>query len=135
MILPHREPFLFVDHVIELSDRKVVATRLFKPDEPFFKGHFPGNPIVPGVILLEGLAQTMAYYALTRQIASQIFLIGIEHARFRKSVEPGQEVVFTVEPGEKRFGMLTGEGKVSRGAERIAEAMLIGYSANAKSNA
>ena len=57
-LIPHREPFLFVDSVIEIEPGKIVAEKVFKPTEFFFPGHFPGNPIVPGVIITEALAQT-----------------------------------------------------------------------------
>src|SRR4051812_49305103 len=105
-VLPHREPFLFVDEVIELSAQRIVATRLFRPEEAFFRGHFPGRPVVPGVILLEGLAQTMGYHALYLSGATHAFLVGVEAARFRAGVEPGQRVLFEVDLGELRWGLL-----------------------------
>src|SRR5690242_10101888 len=90
-VLPHREPFLFVDHVLEIGERRIVAVRTFPPEEPFFAGHFPERPVVPGVILVEGLAQTMAYLVLVQRAAPQVFLAGIERARFHAAVEPGTE--------------------------------------------
>ena len=80
-VLPHRPPFLFLDRIVELSPTRVVGVRTFRPDEDFFKGHFPGEPIVPGVILIEGLAQTMGYYALYHRKAPRVFLVGIDRAR------------------------------------------------------
>ena len=63
-VIPHRDPFLLVDSITELREGFVVGVRTFRSEEPFFAGHFPGHPVVPGVLLLEGLAQTMAYHAL-----------------------------------------------------------------------
>jgi len=127
-VLPHREPFLFIDRILQLSEGSVVAARTFREDELFFAGHFPGQPIVPGVLLVEGLAQTMAYYALVNRPASRIYLVGIDHARFRSVVRPGSEVTFEVRMGEERFGILTGEGQARVGKQRVADATLKGYS-------
>jgi 3-hydroxyacyl-[acyl-carrier-protein] dehydratase len=130
-VIPHREPFLFIDRVVELGENRIVATRLFRADEPFFAGHFPKRAVVPGVLLVEGLAQTMAYFALCQQTSSQVFLVGIDRARFRSIVEPGQEVTFEVELGEQRLGMLTGRGRAKRDGARVADASIIGYSGDA----
>jgi 3-hydroxyacyl-[acyl-carrier-protein] dehydratase len=127
-VLPHREPFLFVDRIVELGPQRVVGTRRFTAEEPFFAGHFPGHPIVPGVVLVEGLAQTMAYFALLHRPGSQVFLVGIEKARFRAVVEPGQEVRYEVDIGEERFGMLSAKGRVRAGDTRLADATLLGHS-------
>ena len=127
-MLPHREPFLFIDRVLQLSESSIVAARTFRDDEPFFAGHFPGQPIVPGVLLVEGLAQAMAYYALVNRPASRVYLVGIDRARFRSVVKPGTEVTFEVRIGEERFGILTGEGQARVGERRVADAALKGYS-------
>ena len=126
-VLPHRPPFLFVDRIVELTETKVIGVRTFRADEPYFKGHFPDHPVVPGVLLLEGLAQTMGYYALYHRKAPRVFLVGIDRARFRSIVEPGKEVTYEVTVGEERFGTLTGKGRVLAGTQRIAEAQLMGY--------
>ena len=126
-VLPHRPPFLFVDRIIELTDRRVIGVRTFRIEEPFFSGHFPEHPVVPGVLLLEGLAQTMAYYALYHRKAPRVFLVGIDHARFRSIIEPGTEVTYEVTVGDERLGTLTGKGKVRAGTRRVADAALIGY--------
>ncbi|HZI11642.1 MAG TPA: 3-hydroxyacyl-ACP dehydratase FabZ [Myxococcus sp.] len=126
-VLPHREPFLMVDRIIAMEGPRIVGVRTFRPDEPFFKGHFPDHPVVPGVLLVEGLAQTMAYLALSQRNAPRVFLVGIDRARFRGIVEPGVEVTYEVTVGEERFGMLTGSGKVKVGDRKIADASLSGY--------
>ncbi len=127
-VLPHREPFLFIDRVLQLGESSVVAVRTFREDEPFFAGHFPGQPIVPGVLLVEGMAQAMAYYALVNRPATRVYLVGIDRARFRSAVLPGSEVTFRVRIGNERFGITTGQGQVSVGERRVAEATLKGYS-------
>ncbi|MBK7864847.1 MAG: beta-hydroxyacyl-ACP dehydratase [Archangiaceae bacterium] len=126
-MLPHRPPFLFVDRIVELTPTRVVGVRTFRPEEDFFKGHFPGQPIVPGVLLIEGLAQTMGYYALHHRKAPRVFLVGIDRARFRGVVEPGVEVTYTVDVGEERFGTLEGRGKISAGKKRLCDADVRGY--------
>ncbi len=131
-VLPHRPPFLFVDKILELSKERVVGVRTFRPEEDFFKGHFPEHPVVPGVILMEGLAQTMAYAALYGQKAERVFLIGIEKARFRAMVTPGMQVTYEVTLGEPKFGTLTGKGKVRSGETRVAEAELRGWAGDTK---
>ena len=131
-VLPHREPFLFIDRVLHLSEGTVVAVRTFREDEPFFAGHFPGQPIVPGVLLVEGLAQAMAYYALVNRPATRIYLVGIDRARFRSAVLPGNEVTFEVRMDQERFGITAGKGQVSVGERRVADATLKGYSGDSE---
>jgi 3-hydroxyacyl-[acyl-carrier-protein] dehydratase len=126
-ILPHRPPFLFVDRALELSAHRVVAVRRFGAQEPFFQGHFPGRPIVPGVLLLEGLAQTMAYAAIALGTKGEVYLVGIDRTRFKATVPPDREVRYEVELAEPRFGLLKGRGKVFDGETLVLEAELSGY--------
>jgi 3-hydroxymyristoyl/3-hydroxydecanoyl-(acyl carrier protein) dehydratase len=126
-VLPQRPPFLFVDEVLEVTPARVVAARLFRPDEDFFKGHFPGQPVVPGVLLVEGLAQTLAYGALVTGASPKLLLVGIDRVRFKGVVLPSQRVVYEVEPGEPRMGLLKGRGRVLCDGKVVAEAELTGY--------
>jgi 3-hydroxyacyl-[acyl-carrier-protein] dehydratase len=134
-VLPHRPPFLFIERIVELSEKRVVAVRTFQAGEPFFLGHFPDRPVVPAVVLIEGLAQAMAYHSLLHRPSRQIFLVGIEYARFRSPVGLGVEVTFDVRVGEQRFGMLKGTGEVRAITAKVASAILLGYAAEPDGNA
>lgn len=93
-IIPHREPFLLVDRITELDDRRVVGFKMVKPDEYYLAGHFPGNPIMPGVLMLEALAQTMGVMVLMRpeHKGKLGYFASINNVRFRELVRPGDEL-------------------------------------------
>lgn len=99
-IIPHREPFLFLDEVLELEPgRRVVARKGVRPDEWYLAGHFPGRPIVPGVIMVEALAQAGAVAALSVEAnrGKLALFAGIDDVRFKRVVEPGDELTLTCE--------------------------------------
>jgi len=96
-IIPHRPPFLFVDEVIQMSDDKIIATRKIRPDEFYFTGHFPGEPIMPGVLIVEALAQTGGVLLLQKRKGSIPLFMGIDKTRFRKIVRPGDTLTMYVE--------------------------------------
>ena len=99
-IIPHRDPFLFLDEVTELEPgRRVVARRLVRPDEWFFPGHFPERPIMPGVIIVEALAQAgaVAVLSLEENRGKLALFGGIDGVRFKRIVEPGDELTLTCE--------------------------------------
>ena len=93
-LIPHREPFLFVDSVLEIEKgKKITAERLFSPEDFFFRGHFPGNPVVPGVIITEAMAQAggvLFNYSfrdeLQKEGFSNAYLMGLDRCRFRNPV-------------------------------------------------
>jgi 3-hydroxyacyl-[acyl-carrier-protein] dehydratase len=108
-IIPHREPFLFLDEVLELEPgRRVVARKQVRGDEWFFPGHFPGRPIMPGVIMIEALAQAGAVAVLTLEEnrGKLALFAGIDDVRFKRVVEPGDLLVLTceVDDAARRLG-------------------------------
>ena len=99
-LIPHRSPFLFIDECEILEKgKKGIASRVFKDDEYFFQGHFPGNPIVPGVIIVEALAQTAGVIvsaSLTEYNEKSVLFTSINKAKFRKPVFPNEKIIFEV---------------------------------------
>ena len=98
-LLPHREPFLFVDEVLEVNEESIVAKWFVSPEAEFFKGHFPNFPIMPGVLVLEAMAQSCGVLgshimSQTANESSVYLLCGIEKVRCRKKVLPGDTLVF-----------------------------------------
>jgi 3-hydroxyacyl-[acyl-carrier-protein] dehydratase len=99
-ILPHRDPFLFLDEVVELlPGERVVARKLVREDEWFLTGHFPGRPIMPGVIIVEAMAQTGAVAVLADEAnrGKLALFAGIDDVRFKRMVVPGDELELTCE--------------------------------------
>jgi 3-hydroxyacyl-[acyl-carrier-protein] dehydratase len=99
-IIPHRDPFLFLDEVLELEPGvRVVARKAVTGEEWFFAGHFPGRPIMPGVIMVEAMAQAGAVAALSLEEnrGKLALFAGIDDVRFKRIVEPGDELTFTCE--------------------------------------
>jgi len=100
--LPHRYPFLLVDRVIESTDNHIVAIKNVTANEPFFTGHFPQKPVMPGVLILESLAQAsgmLIFRSVKRKLDKDFwfYLAGIDNARFKKIVEPGDQLRLEVE--------------------------------------
>jgi 3-hydroxyacyl-[acyl-carrier-protein] dehydratase len=125
-ILPHRYPFLLIDRVIELTPReRIVALKNVTINEPFFQGHFPNLPIMPGVLIVEAIAQAGGALLLTEveDRGQKIMLFtGIERARFRRPVVPGDQVRIEVQVKSWRMNAVRMEGKAFVGEKRVAEA-------------
>lgn len=105
--IPHRYPFLLVDRILEIKKHdSVVAVKNVTVNEPFFQGHFPGNPIMPGVLIIEGMAQAAVYLALKsdrdRPGKKLCLFGGIEKARFKRSVIPGDVLRYEVKKTRNR---------------------------------
>lgn len=101
-ILPHRYPFLLVDRIIELvPGEKIIGIKQVSINESFFQGHFPGAPVMPGVLIVEAMAQVGAVYALSQmenRDQKLVLFSGIDNARFRRPVVPGDTLILTVTP-------------------------------------
>lgn len=126
-VLPHRPPFLFLDRIVAHDDTRVIGERTFPASEPFFAGHFPGNPIVPGVILVEGLAQTLAWLALTKTGGGTVLLTGVDGCKIRRPVRPGETVTYQVEVQKSRRNMVVAAGEVRVGEAKVLAATLKGF--------
>ena len=100
-VLPHRYPILLVDRVLELEvDKRIVAYKNVTINEDFFNGHFPGAPVMPGVLIIEGLAQAGGVLLLSNRDDRDeqlVYFAGIDKARFRRPVLPGDQLVYEVE--------------------------------------
>jgi 3-hydroxyacyl-[acyl-carrier-protein] dehydratase len=111
-ILPHREPFLLIDEVLELEPgKRVVARKTVRADEWYLAGHFPGRPVMPGVLIVEAMAQTGAVAVLSDEEnrGKLALFAGIDNVRFKRIVEPGDELELTCELERVR-------GPIGRGA-------------------
>ncbi len=127
-IIPHREPFLLVDELIELiPGEKAVGIKYVREDEYFFKGHFPEKPIMPGVLIVEAMAQTGAVAALSvPEFKGKIALFaGIKDAKFREQVLPGDVLRMEVELSTFRRGIGTGSGKAYKGDKLACSAEIM----------
>lgn len=129
-LLPHRYPFLLVDRVIELiPDDRIVALKNVTINEPFFQGHFPGKPVMPGVLIIEAMAQVggiLAYETGPPEKRNRlIYFMGMDKVRFRKMVVPGDQIIFEAKMLKFRSKVAKMSGTATVDDQLVAEAVLL----------
>ena len=129
--LPHRSPFLLLDRVLELEHgKRIKALKNVTINEPFFVGHFPHRPVMPGVLMLEALAQTSALLSMIPEgdeLAPDVVssFVGIDNARFKRPVEPGDQLVMEATMERARAGIYKFHAKATVDGELVCEADLM----------
>jgi len=127
-MLPHRYPFLLVDRILSVDPgKKIVGLKNVTINEPFFQGHFPGHPIMPGVLIIEAMAQVGGVYALVNDEVGEdkvTYFVGIDTAKFRRPVVPGDSLHLELEMIGVRRGIYTFAGKALVDGKVVAEAEL-----------
>jgi 3-hydroxyacyl-[acyl-carrier-protein] dehydratase len=128
--LPHRYPFLMVDRVLDVVPGKsIVAVKNVSYSEAFFQGHFPGHAVVPGVLIIEALAQAggvLAYESATAEERMWIlYLVGIEETRFKQTVRPGDQLVLRVELVKRRRNLWRFTGVAEVDGKAVAETQIL----------
>jgi 3-hydroxyacyl-[acyl-carrier-protein] dehydratase len=126
-IIPHRDPFLLLDEVLELEPgRRVVARREVRAEDPWFVGHFPGRPVMPGVLIVEAMAQAGAVAVLyeDENRGKLAFFAGIDDCRFKRVVEPGDELTLTCQIDAVRGPIGRGKATARVGDELAARGTL-----------
>ena len=130
-LLPHRYPFIMVDRILELEQGKTItALKNVSMGEPFFQGHFPGEPVMPGVLILEGLAQAgavLAYMSTDSIDGKLVFFAGLDNVRFRKVVRPGDQLIFKLELTRQKSKVTKMSGKAYVDDVLVTEADLMAF--------
>ena len=127
-LLPHRYPMLLIDRILEIEEKRIVGIKNVSANEQFFQGHFPGAPVMPGVLIVEAMAQCAAVLFL-RDIEDRdkkLFLFGgVDKARFRKPVIPGDQLTLECEVLQRRANTVKVKGVAKVGDTVVAEAELL----------
>ncbi|UCD55908.1 MAG: 3-hydroxyacyl-ACP dehydratase FabZ [Candidatus Omnitrophota bacterium] len=125
--LPHRYPFLLVDKIVDIEEKKITGIKNVTVNESFFQGHFPGHPVMPGVLIIEALAQTCGVLALKREEnrGKLAYFISINNAKFRKPVFPGDVLRLEVVVTKHKSRIIQAHGVAKVGENVVCEADLL----------
>ncbi|MFW9603434.1 MAG: 3-hydroxyacyl-ACP dehydratase FabZ [Trichlorobacter sp.] len=127
-VLPHRYPFLLVDRVLDIDPwKRIVCLKNVTINEPFFQGHFPNHPVMPGVLIIEGMAQVagiLAYQSDLSVAGKVTYFVGIDGAKFRRPVVPGDQLTYEVEVAGCKRGIWMFTSKAFVDGQLVTEAML-----------
>ena len=125
-LLPHRYPFLMIDRIIEVnSDDSAIGIKNISVNEPIFQGHFPGNPVFPGVLIIEGMAQTAGAIAIAADQTKGrhvVYMVTVDKCKFRKPAKPGDVIEYHIRKIRRRSAMGWYEARAMVGPTLIAEA-------------
>jgi 3-hydroxyacyl-[acyl-carrier-protein] dehydratase len=125
-LLPHRYPFLMIDRIIEVnSDDSAIGIKNVSVNEPIFQGHFPGNPVFPGVLIIEGMAQTAGAIAIAADQTKGrhiVYMVTVDKCKFRKPARPGDVIEYHIKKIRRRSAMGWYEARAMVGSTLIAEA-------------
>ena len=127
-VLPHRYPFLLVDRVLENNSEELTALKNVSINEPFFQGHFPFQPIMPGVLIIEALAQAggiLAFTHLPELKSNAVYFMGMDKVRFRKPVRPGDQLILKLKILKRRGPVFKMQGNAYVDDQLVAEAELM----------
>lgn len=127
-ILPHRYPMLLVDRILEISEQRVVGLKNVTANEPFFQGHFPGYPIMPGVLVVEAMAQcggVLALRSMPDRDRKVVLFTSIDNCRFRTPVTPGDQLRLELDILRRRGSVVKMQGRAFVGDRLAAEAVLM----------
>ncbi|MCK5415845.1 3-hydroxyacyl-ACP dehydratase FabZ [Candidatus Parcubacteria bacterium] len=128
-LIPHRPPFVMIDRVIEFNPNgSIMCTKCVTIGEPFLQGHFPDEPVMPGVLIIEGMAQSAAVlYSLSNNNAlegKKAYFSGIDKAKFRKKVVPGDKLVYSIQVLQKSSKMWKLKAVAKVDGKKVAEAII-----------
>ena len=129
-LLPHRYPFVLVDRILEVKHgEKIIGLKNVTINEPFFQGHFPTEPIMPGVLILEGMAQAGAILAYLTDMEEYggklVYFAGLDGVRFRQKVVPGDQLIFEITITKRKSKLFKLDGKAFVNKKLVTEAQLM----------